>query len=320
MTLNSIVFGAAVASASVWQEQATQQEFFAYIKKFNKQYPIEEVFPRYNAFKTNLKLVREHNAGNHGWNMGLNQFADMTDEEFKAHMGLRPLEKSFFRGEVALTTEVGSQDIDWVAKGAVSPVWNQGQCGSCWAFSVTGALEGAVQIATGKLTPLSNQQLVDCTHGVGNLGCDGGDIVPTYKWIISNQGMGSEASYPYVAQDGTCKNVPSVSTMTGYKNIQPTESALMAALLQQPVSIAIEADQSGFRFYESGVFKGECGRNLDRAVVLVGAGTDGADYWKVKNSWGTSWGGAGVHPHDQVFVCICSLLLCAQGTEYLRDC
>lgn len=177
----------------------------------------------------------------------------------------------------------------------MTPVKDQAQCGSCWAFSTTGGVEGAVQVATGKLTSLSEQQLVDCAGSAGNQGCNGGLMDDAFNWIVSHNGIGSEASYPYTARDGTCKNVPSVSTITGYSDVQQgSEAALLSALQNQPISIAIEADQSSFQMFRSGIFKGPCGTQLDHGVLLVGAGTDGGvDYWRVKNSWGTSWGDNG---------------------------
>jgi C1A family cysteine protease len=273
-----------------------QQAFFSFVKTYNKQYPTEEVFDRYNTFKANLELINAHNSGSSSWTLGVNQFADLSPAEFKAYLGLKPRNNSYLRSKnIADLPDAEPNDIDWVSKGAVTPVKDQAQCGSCWAFSTTGGMEGAVQVKTGKLTSLSEQQLVDCAGSSGNQGCNGGLMDDAFNWIISHKGLGSEASYPYTARDGTCRDVPSVSTISGFKDLPAgSEAGLMTALQSQPVSIAIEADQSGFQMYKSGVYAGECGQNLDHGVLLVGSGSDGGvNYWRVKNSWGSSWGDNG---------------------------
>jgi len=291
--MKAVIIGAVAALAA---EDATQQAFFQFVKDYNKQYPTEEVFDRFNVFKANLDLITAHNNGSTGWKMGINQFADLTPAEFKAYLGLKPRDNSYIRSvNVEVLADSPVNDIDWVSKGAVTPVKDQAQCGSCWAFSTTGSVEGAVQVKTGRLTSVSEQQLVDCAGSSGNQGCNGGLMDDAFNWIVSHRGIGSEASYPYTARDGTCKDVPSVSTISGYKDVQQgSEDALMTALGQQPISIAIEADQSSFQFYKSGVFTGPCGQQLDHGVLLVGSGSDGGqDYWRVKNSWGASWGDNG---------------------------
>lgn len=292
--MKAVIFGAAAASALV-VEDAAQQAFFQFVKDFNKQYPTEEVFDRFNTFKQNLELINAHNNGSSSWKMGVNQFADLTPAEFKAFLGLKPRDNAYIRSQNAeVLPPAASNDIDWTTKGAVTPVKDQAQCGSCWAFSTTGSVEGAYFLKTGQLNSVSEQQLVDCAGSSGNQGCNGGLMDDAFNWIISHKGIGSEASYPYTARDGTCKNVPSVSTISGYKDVSPpNENTLMSALNVQPVAIAIEADQSGFQFYKSGVFNGPCGTQLDHGVLLVGSGTDGEDYWRVKNSWGASWGDKG---------------------------
>jgi hypothetical protein len=293
--MKAVILGAAAASA-LKIEDASQQAFFSFVKEFNKQYPTEEVFDRYNTFKANLELINAHNNGSSEWKMGVNQFADLSAAEFKAYLGLRPRDNAYINSKnVAVFPEGPANDVDWVSAGAVTPVKDQAQCGSCWAFSTTGGVEGAVKVATGRLTSVSEQQLVDCAGSSGNQGCNGGLMNDAFNWIVSNKGIGSEASYPYTARDGTCRNVPSVSTIGGYRSVgQGSESQLLSALQQQPISIAIEADQSSFQMYKSGIFTGPCGQQLDHGVLLVGSGSEGGvNYWKVKNSWGASWGDNG---------------------------
>ena len=185
-------------------------------------------------------------------------------------------------------------EIDWVTLGAVTDVKDQGQCGSCWSFSTTGALEGAYQIKYGKLVSFSEQEFVDCDKT--DSGCEGGLMENAFQFAIKNGGICSEDDYPYTSKDGTC-----ITSCTPVTNSVPlyyssfksgaTEEQLLIAVAQQPIAIAIEADQLTFQLYKSGVFTGNCGTNLDHGVLIVGYGTlDGKDYYKVKNSWGTSWG------------------------------
>jgi C1A family cysteine protease len=297
--VSALILG--VASAATIPEAIYQDGFVNWMTKFGKTYAPEEFFYRYNTFKSNFDFVEKHNAGNHTWEVELNKFADLSSGEFKnIYLGYKP-ELSRSARHISLNdVQVGaypSGSLDWVAKGAVTGVKDQGQCGSCWSFSATGGIEGIVQLKHGHLTSLSEQELVDCAGDFGNAGCNGGLMDSAFKYVEAN-GLCTEAAYPYTAKDGTCKktscSVSADSKITGYKDVSHTENALGAAVDGQPVSIAIEADQSGFQMYKSGVFCGTCGQNLDHGVLLVGYGTSsGTDYWKVKNSWGTSWGEAG---------------------------
>jgi C1A family cysteine protease len=189
--------------------------------------------------------------------------------------------------------------VDWRKKNAVTPVKNQGQCGSCWAFSTTGSVEGAWALANNTLVSLSEQQLMDCSTAQGNQGCNGGLMDNAFTWIISNGGITGESDDAYLGAAGTCPTgAPVRAKITAFKDIPVgDENSLQAAATLGPVSIAIEADQPAFQFYSGGVLDdASCGTTLDHGVLIVGFGTDSASnkpYWIVKNSWGASWGEQG---------------------------
>lgn len=232
--------------------------------------------------------------------MAMNEHGDLTWEEFHSKFtGYTPNNNSYLRSKnlhEAPKNEVLADTVDWRQKGAVTAVKNQGQCGSCWAFSTTGSVEGAHQIATGKLVSLSEQQLVDCSAAEGNMGCRGGLMDNGFEYIIKNGGITTEANYPYAEKQGQCdKTVSKDVQISGYKDVPVgDEDSLMSAVAKGPVSIAIEADQMGFQFYHKGVFAGNCGKKLDHGVLLVGYGSENdQDYWLVKNSWGATWGDSG---------------------------
>merc|ERR1719198_1210391 len=200
---------------------------------------------------------------------GENQFAHLTQEQYRTTAGLG-YKASALRSLPRLGVheyqgEELAASVDWTTQGAVTPVKDQGQCGSCWAFSTTGGLEGAWQISTGSLTSMSEQQFVDCAKSAG-AGCQGGDMGAAFQWAES-QNVATESSYPYTARDGSCKSsfttaIPS-GGVTGYKSVGQSTNALKSALQTGPVSVAIEADQMAFQLYSGGVLSSGCGTNLD---------------------------------------------------------
>jgi len=278
-------------------EDSYKNEFYKFISTYNKKYTPEEYDSRYQIFKDNLNFISEHNCKNimnNRYKLDINDFADKTFEEYKTF--LSPTNKNF--DNIVHHYSINSQEsLDWRSSNnpaelvAVTNVKNQGQCGSCWSFSAAAATEGAWAISGHPLVSLSEQQLVDCSSQ--NNGCDGGEMDLAFQYI-EQYGLCSYSSYPYTAEQGTCQHCKSVASLTGFIDVPSgNETALFEQLQYGPVSVAIEADQSSFQFYSSGVFDGPCGTNLDHGVTLVGYGTDESsnlDYWIVKNSWGDSWG------------------------------
>uniref|UniRef100_A0A7R9U8K6 Peptidase C1A papain C-terminal domain-containing protein n=1 Tax=Pinguiococcus pyrenoidosus TaxID=172671 RepID=A0A7R9U8K6_9STRA len=288
--------GATVKSAA-WYKDA----FADWMEEFAVEIEEELYQLRLATWSKNNDYIEDHNAQALSYRLGHNEYSHLTWAEFREEKGMlfseqMKRERTGIDGSTLLSMVRLPESIDWVTDGAVTSVKDQGKCGSCWAFSATAAIEGAYAVQTGQLIDLSEQNLVDCDNV--DQGCNGGLMDYAFEYAKENGGLCSLDSYPYIGFEETCESskctpVPGTA-VDSWVDVQPTESALMSAVTKTPVSVAIEADQRSFQLYSSGVFDGACGQNLDHGVTLVGYGTeDGADFWKVKNSWGTSWGEEG---------------------------
>jgi C1A family cysteine protease len=284
-----------------------------YEEKFVDWLSEHNIFPRdgqhfsvmLNNFANNDDTIERHNSNkDNTYQLGHNQFSHMSFDEFKAYVRLgldEPVQETVASSVLEGNLSALPSSIDWSTKGAVTGVKDQGNCGSCWSFSATGALEGAYQIKYGTLVSFSEQNLVSCD--TIDSACNGGLMDNAFTWTKSNGGLCTESGYPYTSgttgQKGTCLTTCAKNTAVAPKSFtdvaKNSDSALMTALAQQPVSVAIQANQPAFQLYKSGVLTGTCGTNLDHGVLAVGYGTytDGTDYYKVKNSWGTGWGMGG---------------------------
>jgi len=270
--------------------------------KFNKTYhdSKEEAY-RKDLFLKKAEEIDAHNADtSKTYKKGVNHFTDMTKEEFRAQFtGAKAPESKMLPGELYRMAPSPRQTlpsaVDWRTKNVVTPVKDQGYCGSCWAFSTTGALESAYAIKHGSLISLSEEYLVDCDYN--NYGCDGGWPDEAMSFIQSGGGIPKETTYPYTAGSygvgSACRNVAkSGVSVTGIKNNGGSEATLkqMVATLG-PVSVAVDAgDGCDWSSYSSGIFNEPgCFYQTDHAVLAVGYDTN-AGYWLIKNSWSTSWG------------------------------
>ena len=285
-----------LSASSLISDQENQ--FFRYIAQYGKTYGTKEEYNfRLQVFADRLAEIEQINAENGTSTVGINKFADWTKEELKSLNGFKPMDTVADKRYKQFDTSSLADSIDWRTEGAVTPVKNQGQCGSCWAFSTTGSLEGAHFKATGNLVSLSESNLVDCSHL--NHGCNGGLMDLAFMYVEKHPLM-TEADYPYTPSTGLfqCKYDKSkgVVEVKDYADVQPnTPAQLKAALNQGPVSVAIEADKTVFQMYTGGVITGDaCGTQLDHGVLAVGYGVEnGQEYYIVKNSWGPDWGDNG---------------------------
>lgn len=298
------------------QKLHLREEFDEWVERFEKFYEsAEEELERFVIWVKNHEFIEKHNSENKSYRLAHNQFSAMTNEEYRQLNFLGSHSPGIMRTNknkqyhFAFDDDVTADErrrklkksIDWRKEGAVTGIKNQGACGSCWAFSSTGALEGAHFLKTGSLVSLSEQNLLDCDNT--DLGCMGGLMDQAFAYDEMADGLCTEEDYPYVARKhdscmvSNCTLVPDTGVQKYYDVRPGSTHSLMLAINQQPVSVAVEADTMEFQFYSDGVFDSEaCGINVDHAVLAVGYDTDaetGKDYFVVKNSWGEVWGDEG---------------------------
>ncbi|GAM23991.1 hypothetical protein SAMD00019534_071660 [Acytostelium subglobosum LB1] len=303
-----------VALAAAKKLSTEERQFQLYQSKFNKQYTSEEYSARFATFKANLKNINALNKKSEQLEstaqFGVTEFADMNQAEFRKYylnavQAVRP-------DNAVVAEDLPVDDIptavDWRTKGAVTPVKNQGQCGSCWSFSTTGNVEGQWFLAGNTLTGLSESNLVDCDHecmiyqGQNSCddGCNGGLQPNAYTYIIKTGGIDTEESYPYKAKDETCNfNAANIGAKISNFTFVSQNETQMAAYLAQHGPLAIAADAVEWQFYIGGVFDFPCGKSLDHGILIVGYSEENLPsggtkpYWIVKNSWGAAWGEQG---------------------------
>jgi len=282
-----------------------KHEFKKFQKKFSKTYAPSEVAYRYQVFQDNMNKAQQLNTLNPQARFGATQFSDLTADEFAKYYLMpknftrdyvAPPKKTDFSGVNRFGYSPDPTNFDWFGQGVCTPVYNQGQCGSCWAFSATETIESYFVIDGGQLTQLSMQQIVDCDTQGQDQGCNGGFPSGAYQYVQSAGGLDPLSDYPYTAEDGTCNfNAQEVvATVTGSSSISG-ETGLysqMSVGSGGPVSVCVDA--SSWQNYQGGVLT-QCTNNVDHCVQATGYanyGQSGA-YWIVRNSWGASWGEAG---------------------------
>ncbi|EGG14711.1 hypothetical protein DFA_10969 [Cavenderia fasciculata] len=305
-------------------------EFKGWVGQFEKNYESHEFLNRFDIFKKNMDYIKTWNDKSVDHKLELNTLADLTDKEYQRlylgtkvngalRVGLNHAdERDFGHIKSVFSNVKDNPNVDWRKQGAVSHVKNQGQCGSCWSFSSTGAIEGAHAIKTGEMISLSEQQLVDCSKRYGNNGCNGGLMTLAFDYVIDAGGLESEEAYPYTTTDTSAcmfNSTNAVTSISDHQNIRAGNEKHLETVLRNvgPVSVAIDASPRSFRFYKSGIFYApECSSSqLDHGVLAVGFGkgnpesnfenkvsfihddTKNNEYYIVKNSWGSDWGSNG---------------------------
>jgi len=291
--------------------------FEAYVKEFGKSYSRTEVMTRQQTFYENLKKIQAHNAQGLSWRLGVNQFTDHTAKEMKMYLGLDKAQLhqehlEWVQRQGSETFESSSfgawpSSVDWRDKNIISPVKDQGRCGSCWTFGTTETIESYWALATGQLVSLSEQQILDCCPNPNNCGgtggCGGGTAQIAMDKLIEMGGHTTEWMYPYISYFGNAQQcVYNSSTrpfakLKGWKRLPPNKYEPVMEHLANKGPLIINVDASTWHMYEGGVFDGcnQTSPDVDHIVQLVGYGTDRhhGDYWLVRNSWSPAWGELG---------------------------
>ena len=284
------------SSMSLFSSDLSTHEvaFMNYITEYRKSYFNRDEYEfRYSIFRSNMLAADKHNSdASRTYDQGVNQFSDLTEEEFRQYLGV-VVPEAPQRGPVAEFNDV-SANTDWVAQGYVNAVKDQGSCGSCWAFSAVGVVESRDAVKNGKssLKRLSEQELVDCSRSYGNNGCGGGWMGNAFDYDIAEGGENAEADYAYHARDESCKKSGKTKydKFSGHESVAKSDSALCSALESGPVSVAVYVN-GNFQRYRSGIFSDNtCKGQVNHGVIIAGC-QDG--YLLLRNSWGGSWGEKG---------------------------